>query len=98
MRAAIISLGLLAMFQSSPSLGGSLDGSYISNKNNLMEISGSRYVYIPRDGTTNPKNVRSTGTVRNVGANKYRFTGHLNYVCTQTGTTLDCGNRVWTRR
>jgi hypothetical protein len=77
---------------------GPLDGSYISNKNNHLEISGSRYIYIPRDGTTNPKNVRSSGTFTSLGDSRYKFSGYLKYTCTHSGNSLDCGKRIWTRR
>jgi hypothetical protein len=77
---------------------GPLDGHYVSNKSNQMRISGSRYTYIPRQGTTNPKNVRSSGSVRPAGGNVYKFSGYLSYSCTLFGTTLNCGRRIWYRQ
>ncbi len=96
---AALLAGCLVVLFSLDASAGPLDGRYVSNKSNQMQISGTRYTYIPREGTTNPKNVRSTGSVRNVGGNVYQFSGHLNYACTLSGTTLNCarGARIWYR-
>lgn len=97
--AALSTICLIALSSTGASAG-PLDGHYISNKRNQMQISGSRYSYTPRQGTTNPKNVRSSGSVRSVGGNAYKFSGYLNYPCTLSGTTLSCagGGRIWYRQ
>lgn len=97
---AALTTACLVGLPSTGASAGPLDGHYISNKRNQMQISGSRYSYIPRQGTTNPKNVRSSGSVRLVGGNVYKFSGNLNYPCTLSGTTLTCagGKRIWYRQ
>lgn len=99
MRQRILIIFILTISESA--FAGALDGNYVSNMNNQMRISGSRYDYVPRAATRNLENVRGSGTVRNVGGNQYKFSGgNLKYTCTLTGATLVCdgGRRTWTRR
>lgn len=75
----------------------SLDGRYISNKGNNLEIRGHRYAYRHRlDGYSEGQD----GTFKSLGGERYRFFGYLRYVCRRNGTTLTCGNgkRSWYRQ
>jgi hypothetical protein len=92
-------LGILLAVSHTGASATTLDGFYISNKNNQMRISGSRYVYIPRVGTTNSKNVRSSGSIRSLGNSQYQFSSFLSYICIRQGASLNCANgrRIWTR-
>jgi hypothetical protein len=91
----IVCSTLAALCTTSELKAGPLDGHYISNKGNFLDIQGNRHTYTHRrTGTT------KTGSIRMVRANLVQFSGGLKYACDVQGTALFCdgGRRIWTKR
>jgi hypothetical protein len=91
----IFCLGLAAFCTASELKAGPLDGRYLSNKGNFLDISGNRHTY-----THNRTGKTKSGSVHRIGANRVQFTGGPKYACEVQGSVLFCdgGRRIWKKQ
>jgi hypothetical protein len=75
---------------------GPLDGRYVSNMGNYLDIIGENYTYHGTRGGPS----QTTGNLKIVYSNQVQFSGYLHYMCTRENTVLVCdlGRRVWTKQ
>ena len=75
---------------------GTLDGRYLSNMGNYIDIIGENYTYYGTHGGPS----QTTGSLKLVPGNQVQFSGYLNYLCARENTVLVCGagRRVWTKQ
>jgi hypothetical protein len=75
---------------------GPLDGRYVSNMGNYIDIIGENYTYYGTHGGPS----QTTGSLKLVSNNQVQFSGYLHYLCARENTVLVCdlGRRVWTKQ
>lgn len=75
---------------------GPLDGRYVSNMGNYMDIVGGNYTYYGTHGGPS----QTTGGLTLISSNQIQFNGYLHYMCARENTVLVCdlGRRVWTKQ
>jgi hypothetical protein len=91
----IICSGLAAFCTTSELKAGPLDGRYVSNKGNILDIRGTSHTYThKRTGKT------KSGSFHMIGTNRVQFTGGPKYACDVQGSVLSCdgGRRIWVKR
>lgn len=90
-----ISIGLAVFITAGDLKAGPLDGRYLSNKGNFLDIRGNKHTYThKRSGKT------KSGSIHMIGANRVQFTGGPKYACDVQGSVLFCdgGRRIWTKQ